>query len=145
MSNIVIMDAIREFVKNCPYLDEFNKGIGVDYLDAEETCYSVESVPADPILKRYIDGTTKRQQVFVFSSREAYGDDVRQNIENLGFFEHFASWLEKQTLTDNLPDLGEQRTAEKITASTTGYAYNTDVKNAKYQIECRLIYLQEGE
>jgi hypothetical protein len=144
MSETIIMSAIREFVKTCPHLKIYNKGLGVDYLGEESTQYAIESVPAAPILKRYLDGSTYRQQVFVFSSRESYGVDVRQNLENLGFFQLFADWLKEKTDADELPDLGAGKRSLRIEPTTTGYAFDTSVSKAKYQIECRLVYLQNG-
>ena len=32
----------------CPHLDEFAKGINVDYLDDEIASYSIEEVPTNP-------------------------------------------------------------------------------------------------
>lgn len=139
-----IMHALREYIKECPCLDEYHKGIGVDFLASEGEYYSIESAPGAPILKRYVDGSAKKQQVFIFSSREAYSDDVRQNLENIGFFEHFADWLDKKTAMDEFPDLGPGKEPLKIEATTSGYAYQTDMKYAKYQIQCRLLYLQKG-
>lgn len=138
-----IIKAVRDFIKECPYLDAFHKGIGVDYLAEDDTAYMIESVPADPVIKSYTDGSSVRQFVFVFASREAYGSDVLQNIENSGFFEDFAEWLEKQTLEGNLLDLGPKRTARSIRASTLPYVFDNEVHKAQYQIQCQLKYFQE--
>lgn len=142
---INIMHSVREFIKTCPYLDEYHKGIGIDFLSEEGESYSIESAPGNPVLKKYLNGDAKKQQVFIFSSREAYSDDVRQNLENIGFFEHFADWLDEMTVAEKLPNLGDGKEPLKIEALTSGYAYQTNTKYAKYQIQCRLVYLQEGE
>lgn len=141
MSNVI--GAIREFIKGCPCLDEFNKGIGVDYLAEDDTAYMVEAVPGKPIVKRYINGDTDRQCIFAFSTREAYGSNVKQNLENIGFFDDFAAWLERCTEEGKLPALGENQVAKKIEVISTGYAYDTGVDKAQYRIQCRLVYLQE--
>ncbi|WP_338433456.1 chloramphenicol resistance protein [Clostridium tyrobutyricum] len=140
----MIIDKIRNFIRQCPYLQEFNGAIkvNVDYLDGEPTVYSIEEVPAEPILKRYIDGSTRRQYNFIFTSRESYGPDVLQNIANSGFYEDFAQWLEECSDNDNLPVLGDGKEALKIEATTTGYAFQTDENSARYQIQARLIYNQ---
>lgn len=140
MANVI--GAIREFIKGCPHLEEFHKGIGVDYLAEDDTAYMIESVPGKPILRRYINGDTDRQFLFAFSTQEAYGSDVKQNLENIGFFDNFSAWLEQCTDEGNLPTLGENQTAKKIEVTSTGYAYNTGVDKAQYRIQCRLIYLQ---
>ncbi len=44
----MIINSIRKFMLECPHLDEFAKGINVDYLDDEITSYSIEEVPTNP-------------------------------------------------------------------------------------------------
>lgn len=140
----MIIDAIRTFIRTCPHLQEYNGAIkvNVDYLEDQATSYSIEESPTDPIMKRYVDGSTRRQYSFVFTSRESYGADVLQNISNTGFYEDFAEWLEQQSLLNNLPVLESRKESIKIEAITTGYAFQTDPDSARYQIQCRLIYNQ---
>ena len=135
---MTIVEAIRDIIKQCPYLDEYYKGIGVDYLGSDTTYYSIESVPSQTVLKRDIVGNTKRQYLFNFASRELYGEEVRQNLENIGFFEHFSDWLEQFSEAGEFPELGEGKEA-----ITSGYAFDTDLDKAQYQIQCRFLYYQE--
>lgn len=141
----MIINSLRNFIRECPYLQEFNGAIrvNVDYLGEESTVYSIEETPCEPIIKKYVDGSSKRQYQFVFTSRENYGADVLQNIDNCGFYEHFSTWLEEQNLIGNLPEL-ENKEALKIEATSTGYAFQTDIDKARYQIQCKLIYMQGG-
>lgn len=138
----MIIESLKDYISTCPYLYEFNKEINVDYLDDDSTTYSIEEVPCEPIIKKYLNGDTKRQYDFIFASRESYGPDVFQNIENSGFYEDFASWIEEESFNNNLPDLGESREPIKIEVSTTGYAFQTDINQARYQIQLKLIYFQ---
>ena len=138
----MIIESLKDYISTCPYLYEFNKEINVDYLDDDSTTYSIEEVPCEPIIKKYLNGDTKRQYDFIFASRESYGPDVFQNIENSGFYEDFASWIEEESFNNNLPDLGESRESIKIEVSTTGYAFQTDINQARYQIQLKLIYFQ---
>lgn len=140
----MIIKALRDYISQCPYLYEFNKGINVDYLDNDSTTYSIEEVPCEPIIKRYINGDTKRQYDFIFASRESYGADVFQNIENSGFYEDFSNWIEEQSVKGNLPSLEGNRESLEIKVSTTGYAFQTDDNSARYQIQLKLIYFQKG-
>ncbi|MEG0133554.1 MAG: chloramphenicol resistance protein [Clostridium sp.] len=139
----MIINSIRNYIRKCPYLSEFAKGVNVDYLGEEATSYSIEEIPCNPVLKKYIGGDSKRQYQFIFASRESYGAVVLQNIENSGFYEDFASWLEEETIKGNLPIL-EGKECLKIEAISTGYAFQTDVDKARYQIQARLTYLQKG-
>lgn len=140
----MIIKALRDYISQCPYLYEFNKGINVDYLDNDSTTYSIEEVPCEPIIKRYINGDTKRQYDFIFASRESYGADVFQNIENSGFYEDFSNWIEEESLKGNLPSLEGNKESLEIKVSTTGYAFQTDDNSARYQIQLKLIYFQKG-
>lgn len=140
----MIIKALRDYISQCPYLYEFNKGINIDYLDNDSTTYSIEEVPCEPIIKRYINGDTKRQYDFIFASRESYGADVFQNIENSGFYEDFSSWIEEESSKGNLPSLEGDRESLEIRVSTTGYAFQTDDNSARYQIQLKLIYFQKG-
>lgn len=140
---MTIVEAIRDIIKQCPYLDEYYKGIGVDYLGDSTTYYSIESVPSQTVLKRNIVGNTKRQYLFHFASRELYGEEVRQNLDNIGFYEHFSDWLEQFSEAGEFPELEKGKEAIKIEAITSGYAFDTELDKAKYQIQCRFLYYQE--
>ena len=92
----MIIDAIRNYIRQFECLDAFNDAIrvNVNYLEDNPDTYSIEETPCEPILKKYVDGSSKRQYQFVFSSREPYGADVLQNIDNSGFYERFADEVE---------------------------------------------------
>ena len=140
----MIINSIRKFMLECPHLDEFAKGINVDYLDDEIASYSIEEVPTNPIIKRYVDGSSVRQFEFIFASRESYGQEVLQNIENSGFYEHFADWIEEKNKACGFPVLGSNLQARKIECTSTGYAFQTDEDRARYQIQLRLTYFKEA-
>lgn len=141
---MTIIESIRNFIKKCPYLEEFEGAIriGVDYLDKETTTYSIEKVPCNPIIKKYVDGSCKKQELFIFTSRESYGPDIINNLNNINFYENLVSWLEEKNRTGDLPILDGKREVEKIEILTNGYAFQTDIDKARYQIQLRLIYLE---
>ena len=65
----MIIDAIKTFIENnCPLVS--GKKINVNYLGEKPQRYTIESVPSTPIIKKYSDGGTQRQYLWVFSSRE---------------------------------------------------------------------------
>lgn len=138
MSNLI--DSIREYIITCPFLNDGR--VNVDYIGTEMG-YSIDPLPCDPIVQRYMDGGAKKQFQFAFTSQEEYDQDARINIENSGFFQAFDEWLEEQTFAGNLPKLGEGKTPATIETLNSGYLYDVNGINAKYRIECRLIYIQE--
>lgn len=144
----MIMEGIRQFVKTCPclqnYLDTLRKDVNVEYLTEDEKNYTIESVPIEPVLKRYLDGSAKKQFAFIFSSRESYGREVIENLSNCGFYEEFSEWLEECNRNNVMPDIGDDRIVTSICATTTPYVFDTSESTAKYQIQVVMKYYQRA-
>ena len=140
---MTILESIRNFIYTYPPLAD--GWIRVDYLGAEPGEYSIDTVPATQVVRHYVNGDSLRQCEFVFTSCEAYGPEVVQNLENNGFYENFAAWLDEQTRRGNLPLMSEGKTAERLEALSSAYLYQSGTDSARYQIQCRLIYHQKGE
>lgn len=138
----MIIEKIRDYFLDCPLLDELAR-LNVDYLGVDPTQYTIDSVPTTSIVKSYVDGGALKQYVFVFGSREYYGADVLQNLENSGFYERFSSWIEEQNELSNLPKLSNGRNSEKLEVLTSGYLFDASEDNARYQLQCRLIYYED--
>lgn len=140
----MIIDSIRDYIKQCPFLEEFNNAIrvNVNYLDSEIDTYSIEEVPTQPIIKRYVNGDTLRQYDFIFTSKEPYGSDVFQNIENSGFYEKLADWIETNSDNDIFPILKKGMEATDVSVTTTGYAFSVTEDTAQYQIQLKLKYMK---
>lgn len=140
---MTIIEAVRKYLEGCPLL---NGGkLNVDFLPEEAATYSVDVVPVKPVVKAYLDGSSKRQFLFVFATRAYYGDHIRQQLDNLCLFEAFEEWVDKQNRARNFPDLGDGRTVQKMEVTTSGYVFAPDTDTARYQIQCRLSYFQKGE
>lgn len=136
-----IIEALRIYLRTCPLLA--GGRINVDFLPEKIGIYSIEAVPISEVIRQYVDGSSVRQFAFVIASREVYGSDIRQQIDNLGFFEMLSDWLHYQSKVRDLPDLGAGRTPLDIKTTTSGYAFVPDTDTARYQIQCRLEYFQQ--
>lgn len=137
-----IIKALRDYFLTCPLMGDSK--INVDYLPETGIEYSIDTTPATEVIKKYVNGDTKRQYLFVIRSVNDYGSDTLQNIANSGFYEKLSDWLETQTDAKNFPELPTGKEPEKIEAQSTGYLFTTSPDKAKYQIQCRLVYLQKG-
>lgn len=140
----MIIDSLRNYIRKCPYLDTFNNAIrvNVNYLAPDADTYSIEEIPIEPILKKYINGDSVRQYAFIFTSREPYGADVLTNIDNSGFYEKFADWIENN---DTLPILDDGMEALEIKVTSTGYAFAVTEDTAQFQIQLKLKYFKKGK
>jgi hypothetical protein len=141
----MIIKSLQEFIKKCPYLDTFNNAIrvNVNYLEPSADTYSIEEIPIEPISKKYVNGDTVRQYAFIFTSREHYGANVIQNIDNSGFYEKFAEWIETNNDNEVFPTLDAGLEPLEIKVTSTGYAFAVTESTAEYQIQLRLKYLKK--
>lgn len=132
-----IIESIRNYITQLDCMDTFI--INVNYLGAEADSFSLEEVPTNPILKRYLDGSAIRQYQFIFCSREPYSAEIVQNIENSTFYEDFADEIETKNNNDILPTLdnGEPIAIEVI---STGYTVSVTADTSMYQINLRFKY-----
>lgn len=138
----MIIEKIREYFLNCPLIDSQSR-INVDYLGVDAVEYTIDSVPTDPVVKQYVDGGTLKQYTFVFGSREYYGPDTLQNMENSGFYESFSKWISEQSCIGNLPVLEANKKSVRMETLTSGYLFDASEESARYQIQARLIYYED--
>lgn len=86
------MQALRDYFLTCPLMD--GSRINIDYLPERGVEYSIDTTPATEVIKRYVNGDTQRQYLFVIRSVNDYGPDVLQNLANSGFYEQLSEWLD---------------------------------------------------
>ena len=134
----MIIDNIREFIKECPLLE--NDKINVNYLGGDTVSYTIEQVPTNPLIKRYSDGGKQKQVLFIFASRENYDEDVLENMDVAKFYEEFAEWIEEQNESGNLPILDGGMISQAMETLTSGYLINSEDRTARFQIQLRLVY-----
>ena len=132
-----MIEAIRQyFIENFDQLSPSGV-IGVDYLKEVPDSYSIEPGIGDPWVRRYVDGGGIKQYNFSFTSREDYGPDTLQNIENLKFYTYISDRVEELNLAGVVPQI---KGAYKVEVLTNGYIMDIAVDTAKYQIQLRLLY-----
>ena len=137
-----VIEAIRDYISNCPALETFN--VNINYLEDDFDSYSIEETPCDPIVKKYIDGSLKKQCQFVFTSKEPYSADVIGNISNSNFYEEFSNWIETNNKEGIFPSLEEGLEPTQIKVISSPYIITADEDKAVYQISLQLNYLMKG-
>ena len=131
-----MISKIRQYFFDLGIIDE-NSNINVDFLSNEPIEYVIEPIPIEPILRQYADGSSLRQFVFQFGSREYYGADVIQNMKNTEFYEDFSALIEDNNRKGVLPKINGIQSIECLNNGTINED-NTD--NAKYVIQMRITY-----
>ena len=140
---MTLMETVRNYIASCPLLEN-NAILGIDKLDSMGIAYTIDAIPSDPIIKRYADGGQLRQFQFVFASRQYYGMNVLENLENSGFYENFVDWIEKNNAMglSRFINLGMDRKALSIAINSMPYVYDTEENTARYQVQLSLQYYQ---
>lgn len=141
---MTILESIYDYLKNhCDLIKENHQSVGFNFIsDVVESC-SVVEIPSDPVIKRYVDGGALKQCVFHFCSREFYGIDSENNLENDRLYEDLEYWFKEQSEAGNLPNLDRKRRSQYIETTTKGYLLENEGDEAKYVIQCRLVYSEE--
>lgn len=135
-----LIESIRKYISELDCMSTFDNAINVNYLSGEIDSFSIEEVPTEPILKRYVNGSSIRQLQFVFCSREPYGAEILQNIENSSFYEDFANEIEEKNDKDIFPKLENGLKARSIEVRSTGYTVDVTEDTSMYQINLNFKY-----
>lgn len=137
-----IIDALEKYFIGCELLKD--GALRVDYLGEKPVEYTIEVLPCDPVVKRYLGGSTVRQYLFAFGSREFYSQERLQNIQNSAFYERLADWVEAKSMSGVLPELPDGMEAQQLEVVSSGYLFDGSMTNARYQIQLRLLYFKEA-
>lgn len=137
-----IISSLRTYLAAYPALAA-GAPLFVDALGPGPTEYAIIPLAGEQVVESYIDGGSLRAYPFAFRSMESTADDL-ERLENSGFYEALAEWLEAQTTADTLPALGAKKTAVSIQATGWGYLYEQGQSDTGvYQIQCQLTYEQQ--
>lgn len=139
-----MIEKIRDYIAECPYLDEFTK-VNVNYLVDKVNAYSVnEDSGYNPVLEPRIYGNDEMQFLFSFDAKFYWNEETENNIDNSKFFEKFRDWLEDNNLKGKYPEI---KGIEPLTigAITNGFIYATNSDEAIYRISCSFTYEKEGK
>ncbi len=139
-----MIESIRKYIAQCPYLDEFIE-LNVNYLVDKAKAYSInESSSYNPVLNEDKCGNKSMQFLFSFDAKLYWNEEIKNNIDNSLFCENFRNWLEKNDNNGIYPETEENIIPESIGAVTNGYIYATNADEAIYRISCKFTYLKKG-
>lgn len=137
-----IIEGLDQYFRKCPLLKD---GVfRVDTMGPEPIEYELETGITTPVIKTYLDGSSVRQYMFNFNSKDYYSMDRVQMIQNSTFYEHFCNWVEEQSFLENLPEMPEGCEAQALTVLTPGFMLDATTENAFYQVQLQLQYFKEA-
>lgn len=137
-----IIESIRNYIGNLDCMKTFENAINTNFLDGEVNSFSIEEIPSNPIVKKYTDGSTLRQFQFAFCSREPYGSEILQNIDNSSFYEDFSNEIEEKNNRNILPIGDSNIEPIELKVTSSAYVVATEEDTAMYQINLNFKYLK---
>lgn len=133
---------LRLWLRECPAIKKSNR-FRVDFLSDNPTEYALFAVPSTLKYHENILGESvlnDDQEVnYIFASREAYGADIQQNIENQMFYSAVNAWIIEQNNAQHFPEIAEGK-VRAIIPTLTAFPAQAGSSAAKYQIHMKVKY-----
>lgn len=117
-----------------------NYQINADMLDNDVNNYSLDKIPTQTEVEKWITGLIVHRDVYSFRSRKAYSQDVINNLSNIGFFESFESIIKSNNKKGVLPDI---EGIESIECLNCGTMLSSDTNTAEFDIQIQITYREE--
>ena len=117
-----------------------NYQINANMLSNDINNYSIDKIPVQQEVERWITGMVIHRDVFSFKSRNAYSQDVINNLSNIGFFEKFESIIKSNNKKGVLPEI---KGIESIECLNCGTMLSSDTNTAEFDIQIQITYREE--
>lgn len=136
-----MIEEIRKYLINNKIIDDKYR-INVDFLGENPTEFAIIPIKVNPIIKKYINGSSLRQFQFQLISCNYYGADVLQNMANSEFYEKLFSLIEENNNKKIFPSISG---IESIECLDNGAILDATTNTARYSIQMKITYLKQGE
>lgn len=113
--------------------------ISADYL-GKIGDFSLDKIPVQQKVERWIIGNVIHRDVYSFRSRKAYSQDTINNLKNIGFFEEFENIIKSNNDKGILPDIENIESIECLNCATLN---NVDGTQATFDIQIQITYREE--
>jgi hypothetical protein len=102
--------------------------------------YSLDKIPMSSQIEKWVTGIEIHRDVYSFKSRNAYSQDVLNNLSNIGFFENFESLIKSNNKKGVLPDI---KGIQSIECLNCGTMLTSDGTTAEFDIQIQITYREE--
>ena len=116
--------------------------INANMLSNDINNYSLDKIPSDKVVEKWIIGTTIEKDIYSFRSRLSYSQDTINNLKNIGFFEEFESIIKSNNEEGVLPNI---QGIESIECLNCGTLNSVDGSEATFDIQIQITYRDENE
>ncbi len=113
--------------------------INANFLTNDVNNYSLDRLPVDDNVEQWIIPTKKYREVYELRSRNSYGQEVMENLTNIGFFEEFEEIINSNNNKDVLPDI---EGIESIECLNVGALSIADTQTSIFAIQIQINYIK---
>lgn len=99
--------------------------------------YSIDKIPTETVVERWVMGIEIHKDVFSFRSRMAYSQDVINNLSNIGFFEDFEAKIYSNNEEGILPEIDGIQEIRCLNCGTMNFA---ETNTAEFDIQIQITY-----
>lgn len=111
--------------------------INANMLSNNPNNYSLDKIPTQTEVEKWIIGVVKHKDVYSFRSRMAYSQDTINNLKNIGFFEEFENRIKYNNENGILPNINN---IESIECLNCGSMNNANTNTAEFDIQIQITY-----
>ena len=111
--------------------------INTNMLSNDINNYSIDKIPTQTTVERWIMGVEIHKDVFSFRSRMAYSQDVINNLSNIGFFEDFEAKIYSNNEEGILPEIDGIQEIRCLNCGTMNFA---ETNTAEFDIQIQITY-----
>ena len=129
---VYLIDVLNSLTQNAQF------SLNANNLDNEPNNYSLDKIPMEKTISKWIIGTKVQRDVYSFRSRMSYSQSTMTNLKNMGFFEEFEKMIESNNKNGILPDIENIRSIECLNCATMNYA---ETNTAEFDIQIQITYL----
>ena len=105
--------------------------------------YSLDKMPTNTEIEKWIIGTTKKREVYALRSRKSYSQDTIDNLLNIGFFEKFERIIKSNNDRGILPNIENIESIECLNCGTM--LSNDNGNSAIFDIQIQITYIENIE
>lgn len=120
-----------------------NYQINADMLSNKIDDYSLNKIPTDTDVEKWIIPVTMKRDVYTFRNRKSYSQDTINNLLNIGFFERFESAIKANNDRGILPDIENIESIECLNCGTM--ALNDNGNSSIFDIQIQITYREIEE
>lgn len=121
---------------------ELTDMISLDRLEGTPEAYGIFKMPSGDE-QRFVDGSRDVTAHYMFVARQA-AQTNRMRVNNSEWLEGLEGWIRRQSMSRNLPDLGDGRTCFAVSVADSFAAEAQNDADITYQISVAINYFEEA-